>query len=220
MAESCTVVIASENRLDALKARASSADRVLAFSDADPLNALDAITRHKPQVVALERLFAATSRGAALINRIKADPALTFAEIWVVSHDGTYSRVSERRLPPQAPPADAAASPAPDLDRSGTRRAPRIRMADGTQIQIDGATAGLVDLSAIGAQVVSTGALKPQQRVRLALADDLGVVRFDAEVAWAAFEIPKGTTRYRAGLAFGAAKTEAIEAFATRHKNA
>ena len=43
-------------------------------------------------MVALERLFAATPRGAALINRIKADPALGDTEIRVIAHDSDYSR--------------------------------------------------------------------------------------------------------------------------------
>jgi PilZ domain len=192
---------------------------VLAFSDDDALAALEAITKRRPQVVALERLFAATSRGAALINRIKADPALSFTEIRVVSHDGEYSRVSPRRsvpVPVAAPGAPEA--PPPQLDYRGTRRAPRFRMNSGTEAQVDGASALLVDLSTAGAQVVAQAALRPNQRVRITLADDAGVVRFNASVAWASFEIPKGVTRYRAGIEFKDAKPEAVEAFTARHK--
>ncbi|MGH9347863.1 MAG: hypothetical protein ACRD26_11435, partial [Vicinamibacterales bacterium] len=98
------VVIASAQHLPALQQRAEFKDAE-AFTDADALRALDAISRHRPPVVALERLFAATSRGAALINRIKADPALTACEIRIVAHDSNYSRVSPRR------PAEASAAP-------------------------------------------------------------------------------------------------------------
>ena len=72
--------------LDALRESAAGGGEVLTFSDNEPLKALEAITARRPNVIALERLFAATSRGAALINRIKADPALAGAEIRVVSH--------------------------------------------------------------------------------------------------------------------------------------
>ena len=89
---------------------------------------------------------------------------------------------------------------------------------DGTEAQVDGASARLIDLSVIGALVISPGALKPQQRVRIALADDNGVVRFSAAVAWASFEIPKGVTRYRAGMEFRDAEAQAVEAFARRHQ--
>ena len=44
----------------------------------------------------LERLFAATPRGAALINRIKTDPQVSQAEIRVMSHTGDYTRVVSR----------------------------------------------------------------------------------------------------------------------------
>jgi hypothetical protein len=224
MSEPCTVVIGAKQFLDALRERAGTDAEVLTFSDTDALAALEAITTRRPAVIALERLFAATSRGAALINRIKADPALAAAEIRVVSHDGLYSRVSPRRVPP-APAAQtsaiasaAPAAAAPALDYRGTRRAPRVRMTEGTEAQLDGASAKIVDLSVTGAQVISPVPLKPQQRVRIALADNTGVVRINAAVAWASFEIPKGVTRYRAGLDFQDAEKAAVDGFLKRHQ--
>src|SRR5205823_6439011 len=105
----CTVVIGAQQHLDALRKRAASngGEEVLAFSDADPLRALEAINQRHPQAVTLERLFAATPRGAALINPIKADPALSSTEIRIVSHDGGYARVSPRRRPPRGVRATA-----------------------------------------------------------------------------------------------------------------
>jgi hypothetical protein len=214
----------------------------LTFADNEPLKALDVITRLRPGVVALERLFAATSRGAALINRIKADPALMDAEIRVISVDGTY-RVSPRRpaapaapapLPLPEPPPVAADAPftveavespqeapsgAPNIDYRGTRRAPRIRMAEGTEAQVDDALVKVVDLSTHGAQILSPTPLKPQQQLRMVLADDLGVVKFNASVAWASYEIPKGVPRYRAGVEFKNAAAKAVDAFCKRHKS-
>ena len=220
MLEPCTVVIGAPNYLDAMRERASSngGGEVLAFTDADALRALEAITQRRPGAIAIERLFAATSRGAALINRIKADPALASVEIRIVSHDGEYSRVSPRRTPPQAVTAEAAA-PAVQIDWRGTRRAPRFRMKANTEVQVDGTPATVIDLSAIGAQIVSKAALKPQQRLRMTLVDDFGTARFNAAVAWASFEIPQGVTRYRAGIEFKDAEASAVEAFALRHKN-
>ena len=182
---------------------------ILTFADADALHALEAITKRRPAVVALERLFAATPRGAALIHRVKADPSLRASEIRVVSHDSDYVRVSPR---PAAPPA------AP-LDQRGTRRAPRVRMSPRADATIDGHQATLIDLSTVGAQVVSAGALKPNQRVQMVLADDSGLVRFSADVAWAFYEIPpKGGPRYRAGIAFLDADAAAVDAYGLRHK--
>jgi len=202
---------------------------LLSFTDADALIALEVITRRRPKVVALEREFATTPRGMALINRIKADPALDYAEIRVIQRDGEHHEVIARGSGAAADPDSAravvaAAAPAPaapvaPLDQRGTRRAPRFRIAGDVDAVIDGNTALLIDLSSIGAQVVSTVVLKPNQRVRMALADDSGNVRFNATVAWASFEIPPKTgPRYRAGIEFVDAEGKAVDAFRARHQ--
>ena len=228
MSEPRTVIIGAPQLLDALRRHAGAEGEVLAFGDHDALKALELIMTSRPAVVTLERLFAATSRGAALINRIKEDPALVSTEIRIVSHDGTYSRISPRRTTPAEPkgsaPIPAApavgtpAAPTAGLDYRGTRRAPRFRMIEGTEAQVDGASAKIVDLSVIGAQIVSPLALRPQQRVRIILSDDAGVVRVNAAVAWASFEIPNAAPRYRAGVEFTDAQAAAVDAFCKRHQ--
>jgi hypothetical protein len=208
-----------------LKERLSdSSGELLAFAEADALKALEVITRRRPDAVALERRFAATSRGSALINRIKADPALIKSEIRIVSHDSDQVRISPRRaseVKPAAPGAVEAVLPEQPLDQRGTRRAPRFRIAGVVGALVDGNPATLVDLSRIGAQVISSSVLKPNQRVRMALSDDHGSLRFNAAVAWASFEIPpKSGPRYRAGIEFVDANGDAVEAFCHRHKQA
>jgi hypothetical protein len=86
-------------------------------------------------------------------------------------------------------------------------------------VLVDGNQAALIDLSTVGAQVVSTTVLKPNQRIRLAMTDDVGQVKCNAAVAWASFEIPQGNgPRYRAGIAFLDADGEAVDAFCERHR--
>src|SRR5918995_2561256 len=143
MSKPCTVIIGALELLDALRESAGEDNEVLTFSDNEPLKALEAITTRQPTVVALERLFAATSRGAALINRIKADPALASCEIRIVAHDSNYTRVSPRRPadPSAAPPVAVEEPPgpaSPNLDWRGTRRAPRFKMLDGLEVTVDG----------------------------------------------------------------------------------
>ena len=195
----------------------------LAFADADALKALDVITRQRPTVIALERLFAATSRGAAFINRIKADPALASCEIRIVAHDSTYSRVSPRR------PGDPAAATAPaavvetppvpaPLDQRGTRRAPRFKVMENLEVLVDGNPATLIDVSRVGAQIVSASTLRPNQRLRMSLPDATRAIRFSAGVAWAAFEMPKGGPRYRAGIEFYDADPDALNRFIDANK--
>jgi hypothetical protein len=206
------VLIGAADLLPGLRERAGAVDGdVLTFADVDALSALEAITKRRPVMVALERVFAVTPRGAALINRIKADPSLRQSEIRVLAHDSDYTRVVPRTPPPSAPA----------LDQRGTRRAPRFKMAANVAVQIDGKNAMLIDLSIVGAQLVSAAALKPNQRIALALADGSGTIRFEATVVWTSFEIqPNAGPRYRAGLDFGdgLADAEAIAAYGERHK--
>ena len=175
--------------------------------------------------MALERLFAGTSRGAAFINRIKADPALASCEIRIVAHDSEYSRVSTpTRRPNDTPPVAAPAAvaeppkgPAP-LDQRGTRRAPRFRVVDNVEVLVDGNPASLIDISTVGAQVLSATTLRPNQRLRMSLPDAVRPVRFNAGVAWAAFEMPKGGPRYRAGIEFYDADAEGVMRFIEANK--
>ena len=93
-------------------------------------------------------------------------------------------------------------------------------MAPQVEVVVDGNVATLVNLSIAGAQVVSAAILRPNQRVRMTLADDAATVRFSAAVAWAAFEIPpKAGPQYRAGLEFTDADPAAVGAFCDRHKD-
>jgi CheY-like chemotaxis protein len=233
------VVIGASDVLDALKASAGLSGEALAFADSQPLQALQAIADHRPPLVVLERLFAATSRGAALINRIKSDPALGQTEIRVLSHTGDYARVVSRPSPPASPEAPAAsvASPQPvsasatvtetaaeperPLDWHGTRRHPRYRARNGVEIQLDGTPATLIDVSVIGAQVVSPSVLRPNQRVRVTLPHEDGALRFRGAVAWAKFELPRNASgpQYRAGIEFNDADPAAVDAFCARVKS-
>ncbi len=111
-----------------------------------------------------------------------------------------------------------AEPPAQNLDYRGTRRVPRFRLVEGTEVQVDGALAKIVDLSTRGAQILVGTPLKPQQKVRMVLADDLGNVKFTGTVVWASYEIPKGISRYRAGIEFNDAEPKAVAAFGKRHK--
>lgn len=217
---SSIVIIGPADALPSLLDRLESGAEMHSFSDADALEALDHIIRQRPRIIALEREFSTSSRGTALVNRIKDDPNLVECEVRIVAHDSEFSRVAAApKRPAHAAVAVAVDEPKPALYQTGTRRAPRVRIAEGVEVLIDGNTALLVDLSVVGAQVVSGTVLKPNQRVRLALSDGQGVIRCSGAVAWASFEMPKGLpTRYRAGVDLLNANAEALSGFSERHK--
>jgi hypothetical protein len=202
-----TVIVAAPEHLPALQEHGDFGD-ALAFTDADALKALEAITRDRPRLIALEKQFAATSRGAALIKRIKADSKLKKCEIRVVSHEGDQG---EAAAAPEAPAKPD--TPTVQLDYRGTRRAPRVKIVEGVEVLIDGSPATLVDLSVAGAQVLSPTILKPNQRVRMVLPDAERPIRCVAGVAWAAFEMPKSGPRYRAGIEFFDADSGDLDKF-------
>ena len=215
------VLIAEPDQLSVLKGRSEYSD-AQAFTDAETPAALEANMTGRPDIVAIERIFAKKSRGAALINRIKADTSLETVEIRIVSAESGASKSSGRggsAAVPAAGPSGAAATaaavatPPAALDQKGTRRAPRFRIIEGIEVLIDGNPAMLVDLSTVGAQVVSGTLLKPNQRVRLSFTEGAKPVRFSAGVAWSAFELPKAGPRYRAGIEFFDADPDAVGRF-------
>jgi hypothetical protein len=222
------VLISSPPHLQALKDREDLAGATT-FADSEALRALDAITRQRPEVVALERAFAATSRGTALINRIKADPSLAACEIRIVAHDTAHARVAARAggmgdapavalVEPPEQAVQSSAPPAAPLDQRGTRRAPRFKIVDGIELQVDGNPASLVDLSVVGAQVISPLILKPNQRVRIVLPDHPTSERISAAIAWASFEISQRAVRYRAGVEFFDADATVMSRFIEKHR--
>ena len=206
-----TVLVAAPEYLPALQEQGDFGD-ALAFTDADALKALEAITRERPKVIALEKQFSATSRGAALIKRIKADPKLRNCEIRIVSQGGP-----EAVQQPDPAPQVVEAAPV-KLDQRGTRRAPRVKIVDGVEVLIDGSPATLIDLSVAGAQVISLTILRPNQRVRMILPDEERPIRCVAGVAWAAFEMPKSGPRYRAGIEFFDAESGNLDRFMEQNR--
>jgi hypothetical protein len=237
------LVIAAQNLMPALRERVKVDGEVLTFADTEPIQALQAIMEDRPALVVLERLFAATPRGAALINRIKSDPQLAHAEVRVMSHTGDYTRQVVKPTAKAPPPATggasgggAATASAPEassapvataeqpkaLDWQGTRRAPRYRVRAGVELQLDGNPAAVIDLSTVGAQVISPTVLRPNQKVRISLPNDDFLLRFRGAVAWAKFELPKPpvkTPQYRAGVEFTDGDAAAIDSVINRNRS-
>ena len=223
------VVIAANNLMPSLQERLSEDGDLMPFSDTEPIQALQAILEQRPSLIVLERLFAATPRGAALINRIKTDPQLGHAEVRVMSHTGDYTRVVSKPAIQQSAAVGAGSSGSagpeviepPRLDWQGTRRAPRHRVRNGVEIQLDGNPASVVDLSTVGAQVLSPTILRPNQKVRVSIPHDDFVMRFRGAIAWAKFELPKANApqRYRAGVEFTDADEAAVDAFCSKNRD-
>jgi hypothetical protein len=233
------LIIAAQNLMPGLRDHVKVDGEILTFADTEPIQALQTIMEQRPGLVVLERLFAATPRGAALINRIKSDPQLSHAEVRVMSHTGDYTRQVVKPSAPSGAPAGqtagTATSAAPHaagtpvatedapkaLDWHGTRRAPRFRVKSGVELHLDGNPAAVIDLSTVGAQVISPTVLRPNQKVRITIPLEELQMRFRGAIAWAKFELPKAPAKapqYRAGVEFTDADAKAIDNFTNRNK--
>lgn len=189
---------------------------MLTFADSEPLRALEAITAERPTIIALERLFAASPRGAALIARIKSDPALDGSEIRILSHDSDYQRISPRR---RALPPPRAARPSPALD-PGTRRAPRFPMQESAEASIDGSPVRLVDLSVLGAQIVGPESVRARQDVTVRLGPESSGLDLRATVVWSRIELSRKGPAARFGVEFADPDKAAIGDFLEVHRRA
>jgi len=186
------------------------------FCETDFLAAMDAILTERPEVIALDPMFAATARGAALVSRVKADPQLCGSEIRTLVRDGVDG------------PADPAAAsdvtpalPSQPLDSFGTRRAPRYPMGCEVETKVNGTPGRLVNLSITGSQVLAPIRLRPCEGVRVTLMDANSALRLSGLVAWISLEIAARSTgqRYRFGVEFHDADQRALEEFCTRHRD-
>ena len=91
----------------------------------------------------------------------------------------------------------------------GLRRSLRYKVNE--RVQLDGATATLLDISTTGAHVVSPSALKPTQKLRLALRLDSQPLV--AVTVWVQYELPREGPQYRAGILFAPSATAAVAEF-------
>lgn len=226
--------------MPALRERLAGEGDLQTFADSEPIQALQAILDQRPELIVVERLFAATPRGAALINRIKTDPSLSGCEIRVMSHTGDYVRQITRPASPgggggapvetQTPSGASAqtatasvatAEPVRPLDWHGTRRAQRHRLKSGVEIQLDGNAVSVIDVSVVGAQVISGTILRPNQKVRVTIPASDTQLRCRGTIAWAKFELPNPTAPpiYRAGVEFLDADATTLDNFAARNKS-
>ena len=113
-------------------------------------------------------------------------------------------------------PASAASRPQP------LRQTARYMISGELEVQVDGSSAWLIDLSFSGAQVLSSTSLKPNTVVRLVLPLGDRSVVCKGKIMWAQIDPAKrgSQLRYRAGVSFTAADQAGIKAFLARHISA
>jgi hypothetical protein len=93
-----------------------------------------------------------------------------------------------------------------------SRQARRVKVPATVEVLIDGVASRLLDLSALGAQIMSPTALRPNRCVRVALAGAGGRLTCEGRIVWAQLESAHAQTSamYRAGVRFVDVNSSAI----------
>jgi hypothetical protein len=226
MPSDLTIVIADVTRMSAIRSGLLIKGRVEQFTNFNLSPALEAIRAHEPRVVAIDALLIQTQQGQTFVKRVES-LAMAGCAIRLITHGNGAWTTSAREVPPpngEAPAARAAgaaiaaAVAAAPKTGTNTRRAPRFPMLDSVNAAVEGGQASLVNISVLGAQVVSQPVLRPGQTVKIALPDAAAMLNLTAHVAWSTFQQTKqGVPVYRAGIAFTDAAQETLDDYCRRY---
>jgi hypothetical protein len=208
-----TVVITSPEHVVAMRKRLLSDDSQVEVYADDSLRVLDAILDRPPKTLAIHKTFAASSRGATLVARLKSESSLKDVEVRVLIEDEDKAPLILSEM--SFSPAKALHEASRPLDRAGTRQAARFAMHR-RAIFVNGEGGHLIDLSVSGAQIQVPSRLRPSQVVRLILPGEAGELRSQGTVAWSIAVPAAGAIQYRAGIEFINPNAVGLSAFCER----
>jgi hypothetical protein len=223
MPSDLTIVVADVTRMAAIRSGLPLSGRVVQFTNFNLSSALEAIKSDEPRMVAIDALLVQTQQGLGFIKRVESLAKAGCAIRLIVRGHRAWT-TTERDAQPQAEvPGGCATASRPAVVAAAniganTRRAPRFPMLDSLNAGVEGGHASLVNISVLGAQVVSLPVLRPGQTVKIALPDQDVMLRLTAHVAWSTFQQTKqGTVVYRAGVAFTDAAQETLDDYCRRY---
>jgi hypothetical protein len=227
-----SVVVAEASRLQAIRDGLSVPGRGTYFTAGNLTGAMESIRMYLPKLVAVDALWAQTPPGVAFIERVEQLPIVDGDIRLIARLDGRWVATPRRPVHGVVTASGAAAASAPAIVAApapalvaaqiaaiSTRRAPRFLVRDAVNAVVENGSASLVDISVLGAQVVSHPVLRPNQRIKIALPDTDDMLHVTAHVAWSTFEKPQLVTDayYRAGIEFTGAAQQALENYRRRH---
>jgi hypothetical protein len=228
MASDLTIVVADVTRSAAIRSAMRLPGRIVHFTNSNLALPLEAIRTQQPSVVAIDAVLMQTQQGLGFLKRVEglAIPGCTIQLI--VRNSGTWTTTAHDVPPAKdatpvvgaptlASPSRSAIVAAPKTG-TNTRRASRFAMASTLDAVVEGGQASLIDISVLGAQLVSQPVLRPGQTVKITLPDAGEILRLTANVAWSTFlQSKQGTAVYRAGVAFTDATQETLEDYCRRY---
>jgi hypothetical protein len=243
MPSDVSIVVADASRLAAIREGVSlpGRSRMMPFASTALPSVFASIQAYRPRAIAIDAIFAETPAGAAFIDQVDRLTRGGSSILLIVEHDGQWITMphgssrgrtqtprvavtaSEPRIVTPSMKAVAAvsniAAVTPHSAPVNTRRAPRFLVRDRLEVIVESGHASLVDMSVLGAQIVSVPALRPRQKIKVDLTDTDETLSVVANVAWSTFEKPqlKADPHYRVGLEFTDAAQQALEQYRQRH---
>jgi hypothetical protein len=245
MPSDVAVVIADPTKLAAIRETVTLPGRLMPFAGTALASALASIQAYRPRTIAIDSMVAETPSGTAFLDQIEPMVRAGSHILLLIEEDGRWVSTphgnsgrggggrqrqsrpaagSEPRIvAPSAQAVAAVSNIAPVVPPSEpvyTRRAPRFLVRDQLEIVIESGHASLVDMSVLGAQIVSMPVLRPKQKIKVDLTDaDEKTLSVFAHVAWSMFEKPQpqADPHYRVGLEFTGAAQQALENYRQRH---
>lgn len=222
-----SVVVADVSRIVAIRDGLQLPGRIMHFTSATLGSAIESIRAYRPKVIAVDALFAETPAGASFVGRVESIGIPGSAIHLIVEHDGRWiatrlgaaPAIVLARAQPTVAPVSSGLAAGSHLGASNTRRAPRFLVRDRMEAVVESGRARIVDMSVLGAQIVSLPSIRPNQKIKLGLPDTDDVLNLIAQVAWSTFEqsAPGAEPHYRAGIEFAGAARQRLEEYRARH---
>jgi len=242
MPSDVSIVIADAGSLNMIRDTASLPGRVMPFASSALASALASIQAYRPKTVAIDAIFAESPAGAAFLTQIEPVMRGGGSVLLLVEHDGHWSalprgsakaknltprpaptppepRIEKPSLQEVAAVSNPAAAAAAEAEIASTRRAPRFLVRAPITVEVESGHASLVDMSVLGAQILSGLVLRPKQKIKIDLSDESKTLSVFAQVAWSMFEKPtlEAEPHYRAGIEFTGSAQQVLEKYRQRH---
>src|SRR5207237_1483434 len=140
----------------------------------------------------LDWLFLQTPAGHGLVERIKQLNLPGIVLQAALFERGVWTMKALDYEVPSAPVEPSPRIVAVTTSGLDTRRAPRFLVQDIAQAMADGTSINVIDLSVLGAQMISQPTMRPNQKIKLGFPDGTGTIQMIANVAWSVYEkLPK-----------------------------
>jgi len=215
-----SIVVADAKHLPSIRASVKLPGSMMHYTSGNVGSAMESIRAYRPKIVAVEENFADTFPGRAFIDRVEALD-VAGCNICLITQDGGRWTTAARSASAVAPTPPAIPTKTPVVTPpASTRRAPRFAVKNRIDAIVDGGPAGLIDLSVLGAQIVSEPVLRPNQKIKLDLPDTSDLVSVVGMVAWSSFELAHSTQQqphYRVGVEFSGAARDTLERYRLRY---